>query len=242
VDRDGIGADLAGLAGLSEPTRRALYLYVLDQGAAVSRDEAAEGVGIPRHKAKFHLDKLVGDGLLEVEFARRTGRQGPGAGRPAKLYRRAAREFSVTLPQRSYELAGRLMARGIAGARGAGRPAAEALDDAAREQGRGMAAEALRRAGDDPPAAALLAAARSVLDEQGYATRAEPAGLTFANCPFHALVAEHTDLVCGMNLAIVEGMLGGLPALPVTAVLDPGAGRCCVRLAAAGHTVPDQQQ
>lgn len=235
MDRDGIGADLAGLAGLVEPTRRALYLYVLDQGSAVSRDEAAAGVGIPRHKAKFHLDKLVGDGLLEVEFARRTGRQGPGAGRPAKLYRRAAREFSVTLPQRSYELAGRLMARGIAHARGAGRPVAETLDDAAREQGRELAAEALRRAGDDPPPAALLAAARSVLDEQGYATRAEPAGLAFANCPFHALVAEHTDLVCGMNLAIVEGMLGGLPPLPVAAVLDPGTGRCCVRLAAAGR-------
>ena len=78
----------------------------------------------------------------------------------------------------------------------------------------------------------------SVLDEQGYATRAEPAGLAFANCPFHALVAEHTDLVCGMNLAIVEGMLGGLPPLPVAAVLDPGEGRCCVRLAAAGYAGP----
>jgi predicted ArsR family transcriptional regulator len=238
VDRDGIGADLAGLAGLAEPTRRALYLYVLDQGSAVSRDEAAAGVGIPRHKAKFHLDKLVGDGLLEVEFARRTGRQGPGAGRPAKLYRRAAREFSVTLPQRSYELAGRLMARGITRARGAGRPLGETLDDAAREQGRELATEARRRAGDDPPPLALLATVRSVLDEQGYATRAEPAGLAFANCPFHALVAEHTDLVCGMNLAIVEGMLAGLPPLPVAAVLDPGEGRCCVRLAAAHRADP----
>jgi predicted ArsR family transcriptional regulator len=235
VDRDGIGADLAGLAGLAEPTRRGLYLYVLDQGSAVSRDEAAAGVGVPRHKAKFHLDKLVGDGLLEVEFARRTGRQGPGAGRPAKLYRRAAREFSVTLPQRSYELAGRLMARGIAGARGAGRPVAETLDHAAREQGRGLAAEALRRAGDDLAPEALQAAACSVLDEQGYATRTDG---TFANCPFHALVAEHTDLVCGMNLAIVEGMLGGLPPLSVTAVLDPGEGRCCVRLAAADRADP----
>jgi len=235
VNRDEIGADLAGLAGLAEPTRRALYLYVRDQGSAVSRDEAAAGVGVPRHKAKFHLDKLVGDGLLEVEFARRTGRQGPGAGRPAKLYRRAAREFSVTLPQRSYELAGRLMARGIAGAGGAGRPVAESLDDAAREQGRGLAAEVLRRAGDDPAPEVLQAAARSVLDEQGYATRADG---TFANCPFHALVAEHTDLVCGMNLAIVEGMLGGLPPLPVAAVLDPGEGRCCVRLAAAGRADP----
>jgi len=238
VYRDGIGADLAGLAGLAEPTRRALYLYVLDQDSAVSRDEAAAGVGIPRHKAKFHLDKLVDDGLLAVEFARLTGRQGPGAGRPAKLYRRAAREFSVTLPQRSYELAGRLMARGIAGARGAGRPVAETLDDAAREQGRGMAAEALRRAGNAPSPEALLAAARSVLDEQGYATRPEPAGLAFANCPFHALVAEHTDLVCGMTLAIVEGMLGALPPLPVVAVLDPGEGRCCVRLATAEPAVP----
>ena len=143
----------------------------------------------------------------------------------------------MTLPQRSYELAGRLMARGIAGARGAGRPVAEALDHAAREQGRGLAAEALRRAGDDPAPEALLAAARSVLDEQGYATRARSRA-TFANCPFHALVAEHTDLVCGMNLAIVEGMLGGLPPLPVAAVLDPGEGRCCVRLAAAGRAAP----
>jgi predicted ArsR family transcriptional regulator len=51
-------------------------------------------------------------------------------------------------------------------------------------------------------------------------------------------VAEHTDLVCGMNLAIVEGMLGGLPPLPVAAVLDPGEGRCCVRLATADRADP----
>jgi predicted ArsR family transcriptional regulator len=229
---------LADVAVLAEPARRALYRFVVTQPEPVSRERAAEGVGVALHVAKFHLDKLVDDGLLEVGFARRTGRQGPGAGRPAKLYRRAAREVSVTLPQRSYELAGRLMARGIAGARAAGRPVAETLNDAAREQGRGMAAEALRRAGDDSSPEALLAAARSVLDEQGYATRPGPVGLTFANCPFHALVAEHTDLVCGMNLAIVEGMLGALPPLPAAAVLDPGEGRCCVRLATAGPAVP----
>ena len=228
------GSGLAGLASLAEPTRRALYLYVCAHGSAVSRDEAAAGVGVPRHKAKFHLDKLVEDGLLEAGFARRTGRQGPGAGRPAKLYRPAAREFAVSLPQRSYELAGRLMARGIAGARDEGRPVTEALGDAAREQGSELAAEALRRAGDDRSAAALLAAARSMLDEQGYATRADG---SFANCPFHALVAENTDLVCGMNLAIIEGMLSALRRLPVAAVLDPAEGRCCVRLAADPATL-----
>ena len=115
--------------------RRALYLYVRDQGTAVSRDEAAAGVGVPRHQAKFHLDKLVDDGLLEVEFARRAGRQGPGAGRPAKLYRLGSRELAVTLPERRYELAGQLLARAIADARGTGQPVAEALDRAARDRG-----------------------------------------------------------------------------------------------------------
>ena len=183
---------MAGLASLAEPTRRALYLYVRAQETAVSRDEAAAGVGVPRHQAKFHLDKLVDDGLLEVEFARRTGRQGPGAGRPAKLYRRASRELAVTLPERRYELAGQLMAGAIADARSTGQPVAEALDRAARDQGRGWASTALREAGDRPSRAVLLAAARAALDEEGYQTRSDPAGLTLANCPFHALAAEHT--------------------------------------------------
>jgi len=217
-----------------------LYLYVCAQGSAVSRDEAAAGVGVPRHKVKFHLDKLVGDGLLEVEFARRTGRQGPGAGRPAKLYRRAARELAVTLPERRYELAGQLMARGIAEARNKGIPVTEALDGAAREQGRALAGQALRQAGDGPSDAALLAAARRVLDDEGYETQltgadTELAGLALANCPFHAIAVQHTAVVCGMNLAIMEGLLAELPQLRLTAVLEPAQGRCCVRLAAQAH-------
>jgi len=226
-------SDVAGLASLAEPTRRALYLYVRDQGTAVSRDEAAAGVGVPRHQAKFHLDKLVGDGLLEVEFARRTGRQGPGAGRPAKLYRRGSRELAVTLPERRYELAG-LMARAIAGARSTGQPVAEALDRAARDRGGELAGLARQEAGDDPSRAALLVAVRAALDEEGYQTRGDPAGLTLANCPFHALAAEHTALICGMNLAIMEGLLDRLGGLGLAAVLDPADGRCCVRLSATG--------
>jgi predicted ArsR family transcriptional regulator len=240
MSRAPFGADVGVLASLAEPTRRALYLYVRAQGSAASRDEAAAGVGVPRHKAKFHLDKLVEDGLLEVEFARRTGRQGPGAGRPAKLYRRATRELAVTLPERHYELAGQLMARGIAEARDKGIPVTEALDHAAREQGRALASQALRQAGDSPSGAALLAAARGVLDDEGYETQltgpdGDPAGLALANCPFHALAVRHTAVVCGMNLAIMEGLLAGLPQLILTAVLEPAEGRCCVHLAAQHH-------
>ena len=113
MNRDRFGADVASIACLAEPTRQALYLYVRAQASAVSRDDAAAGVGVPRHGAKFHLDRLVDDGLLEAEYRRRSGRGGPGAGRPAKLYRRASREVAVMLPERRYELAGQLMARAI---------------------------------------------------------------------------------------------------------------------------------
>jgi predicted ArsR family transcriptional regulator len=234
---------VAGLASLAEPTRRALYLYVRSQKSAVSRDEAAAGVGVPRHKAKFHLDKLADDGLLEVEFARRTGRQGPGAGRPAKLYRRATRELSVTLPERRYELAGQLMARGITDARNERLPVSETLGRVAREHGHALAGAALRRAGDSPSDAVLLGAARKVLDDEGYETQLAGAdagqpGLTLTNCPFHALAVEHTTVVCGMNLAIMEGLVAGLPRLHLTAVLEPAEGRCCVRLPAQDNSGP----
>ena len=229
-------ADVARLATLAEPTRRALYLYVHAQGSPVSRDEAAAGVGVPRHRAKFHLDKLVDDGLLQAEFARRTGRRGPGAGRPAKLYRRAAQDLAITLPGRRYELAGQLMARGISEARSQEQPVTETLGRAAREHGRTLAAAALRQAGDGASRPELLTAARGVLDDEGYATRADPAGLTLTNCPFRALAAEHTAVVCGgMNLAIMEGLLERLGRLRLTAVYEPGEGRCCVRLAAQVH-------
>ena len=204
----------------------------------MSRDEAAAGVGVPRHRAKFHLDRLVDDGLLEVEFARRTGRQGPGAGRPAKLYRRGSRELSVTLPERRYELAGQLMARAIADARGTGPPGAEALD--ARRPGAGPRAGrpgAAEEPGTAHPARRCWPPSARLLDEEGYQTRTDPAGLTLANCPFHALAAEHTALICGMNLAIMEGLLDRVGGLGLAAVLDPADGTCCVRLVPEGRQI-----
>jgi predicted ArsR family transcriptional regulator len=81
----------------------------------------------------------------------------------------------------------------------------------------------------------MLAAARGVLDDEGYETRSDAAGLTLANCPFRALADEQTALVCGMNLAIMEGLLERLDRLRYAAVLDPAEGRCCVRLAPEGR-------
>src|SRR4051812_10541530 len=101
---------VAVVGALADPKRRALYDAITEDGGWVSREEAADLLGLERGTAAHHLDRLADDGLLEVDFQRRTGRQGPGAGRPAKLYRRARREVEVSLPPRDYERAGRLLA------------------------------------------------------------------------------------------------------------------------------------
>src|SRR5438105_6587674 len=126
---------LAAISALGEPTRRALYEHVVTAGEWVSRDDAADAVGIERATAAHHLDRLAADGLLEVDYRRLSGRQGPGAGRPAKLYRRARREFDVTLPPRDYELAARLLAEAVEHARTEGTDISEALDEVASAEG-----------------------------------------------------------------------------------------------------------
>ena len=228
--RQGFDARVSGIATLGEPVRRELYRYVVTQRSPVNRDQAAAGVGVAHHVAKFHLDKLVDDGLLETEFARPPGRGGPGAGRPAKLYRRSPRELEVSLPERRYDLAGSLLARAVTDAERDGVPVREALARAARETGRALGADARARAGRRPGRKALLAAASEVLEELGYEPGVDGGGIELANCPFHALAEEYSQLVCGMNLELMTGMLVGLEHPGLDASLDPGPGRCCVRI------------
>jgi predicted ArsR family transcriptional regulator len=218
------------IAALGEPVRRALYRFVGAQRKPVSRDEAAEGVGVPRHVAKFHLDRLEEDGLLDTEFKRPPGRTGPGAGRPSKLYRRSAAEVSVSLPERRYEVAGRLMAGAITTATNERIPIEDALETVADDLGSALGEEARGRAGTRTDQESLLSAVREVLDENGYEPRADEDGLTLANCPFHALAKDYTGLVCGMNLDIVRGKLDELPGEALEARLDPAPDRCCVRV------------
>lgn len=221
---------LARLAALGEPVRRALYRFVSTQPAAVSRDQAATGVGVPRHVAKFHLDRLEADGLLEAEFRRPPGRGGPGAGRPSKLYKRSKRELSVSLPERRYELAGRLMAEAITRATHEGVAVEEALGRAATELGQALGEEARERAGEEPSSEEAMSALTEVLDENGYEPRMDEGKVTLVNCPFHALAQDYTDLVCGMNLEIVGGLIEGLPAEDLEARLEPAPDRCCVTI------------
>ena len=219
---------IATIASLHDPVRRALYRYVSSRRRDVGRDEAARAVRISRALAAFHLDKLVGHGLLETSYRRLTARRGPGAGRPAKLYRRSDLELDVTLPARRYELAGRVLARAVTAAPPSAR---RALLRAARDAGRAL----VRNGGGGGPRRRNELS--TVLTECGYAPAPARRGgeIRLHNCPFGALAAECQPLICEMNLALLRGVLAGLNPRGVRAVFRPSGpsrepGSCCVFL------------
>jgi predicted ArsR family transcriptional regulator len=223
---EGFARRVTSLGALADPVRRALYRFVSDQEEAVSREQAAEGVEVPRHTAKFHLDRLVDEGLLVTEFRRLTGRTGPGAGRPAKLYRRSAREVSVSVPQRRYDLAAEVLADSVERSLD-GTPMREAIT-AAADAAAELAVDAApapprdRRGGELDRVAGVIAAF-------GYEPKVDE-DLVLANCPFDRLAADHRDLVCGMNLAFVGSVADRLGCAGVRAEQVPGEHGCCVRV------------
>jgi len=225
------GSGLAALSGLDDPVRRSLYELVAGRDEPVGRDEAATATGIGRPLAAYHLDKLVELGLLTASYRRPSGRGGPGAGRPAKVYSRSAREFAVTVPPREYELAARLLAVAVeSDSSGAGQAA---LHDAAWQYGAGLGQD--RPAGDAAPVTA-------VLREHGFEPCTGEAGLIrLRNCPFHQLAERHREIVCGMNLALIEGVVAGLGASGMRPALDPGPGRCCVVITTDGPAADDDE-
>jgi predicted ArsR family transcriptional regulator len=225
-------AQATSIGALAEPTRLALYRYVVAAGTPVGREQAAEAVDLPLHTVKFHLDRLVEEGLLETEYRRLSGRTGPGAGRPSKLYRRASRHLSVSLPERRYDLAGDVLAAAVSQSVQSGTPIAEAVQQAAHAIGSRLVGDMgpkPRRRGRAAKRASLV----EVLTDNGYEPRLVGDDLCLTNCPFDRLATEHTELVCGMNLALVEGVVDGLHLEPMRPRLEPQPGFCCVKVAMA---------
>jgi predicted ArsR family transcriptional regulator len=203
---------IAGLGSLGDPVRRRLYDHVASCAEPVARDDAAAAVGIGRTLAAYHLDKLADAGILSVSYARPAGRSGPGAGRPAKRYSRSQRELSVSVPPRNYRLLAGLLVEAIA-AEDSG-TVRSALAATARTAGRAGAAgrgvtEALRAWGYEP-------------------VRTAAGVIELRNCPFDRLTRSHAEVVCGLNLQLIEGMLDAVGAPPQSAVFAPRTGRCCV--------------
>jgi len=225
MEPNDFAGQIGSLAALHEPLRRKLYLYVVTRGAEVTRDEAARATRISRALAAFHLDKLVKAGLLEATFRRLSSRAGPGAGRPSKLYRRSSTRFDLSLPQRRYELAAQLLARTVGDTDARDGP--EALRNAAHERGRRMGEEMLPGAGRKRP----LDRAAQALEAFGFEPQRTREGeVILRNCPFESLRSDRRELICGMNLALIQGLIEGLGLENVIAALAPREGMCCVAL------------
>ena len=217
------------MALLGEPVRRTLYLYVMGQPSEVTRDEAAEAVKVSRDLAAFHLDKLVSAGLLEPVYRRLTGRTGPGAGRPAKLYRRAAGQIEISLPQREYQLASRIFLRALRLVDN--QESNEAVSRAARELGFEIGSQANEDAGPRASEERRESGLLELLESCGYQPLRVDESVCLRNCPFHVLAQEFQHPVCGMNLAFLEGMRAGAGVERMRPELTRVEGYCCVTFA-----------
>jgi predicted ArsR family transcriptional regulator len=206
------------LAPLADPVRRALYAYVAEQPGPVDRDAAAAATGIGRPLAAFHLDRLAAAGLLEVEYHRRSGRTGPGAGRPAKFYRRArGPEIAVSFPPRHYDELAEILVTGLERSR-AGANAARA---AARERGEAIAASVT------PPDRPTFL---ETIAEHGYEPVERGDTVELRNCPFDRLAAGHRQVTCSLNRSMLGAATDGVPGADLRAVAVAPEGTCCVAL------------
>jgi predicted ArsR family transcriptional regulator len=220
---------LAAVASLGDENRRKLFDYVASAADAVSRDDAARALGLPRSTVSFHLDRMVHDGLLNVEFRKLGGREGPGSGRPAKLYTASVQEVAASVPERNYDLAAELLVGAIEESATAGVPVREALLRSAYARGQAAA---------DGKGAAAFA---ELLTAEGYRPEDDGAGgQVLLNCPFHRIAAGHAEVVCAMNGAFLGGAAAGcgvapecVEALDVEELRAGGAarpGQCCARI------------
>ena len=222
-----LGQQLDALAVLGEPVRRALYFLVVGKGGEVTREEAKSAVRISRSLAAFHLDKLVEAGLLEVTYRRLSGRSGPGAGRPTKLYRRAERPIAITLPARRFELGMDLMARAL---EAGGPEAAAALVQVAETRGQELAREVREHVESADPAS-VRKSTLDTLRAAGFEPRPTPAGeVVLGNCPFDAIRSSARETICTMNLALCRGLVQELAQPGWALRLEPDPERCCVVL------------
>ena len=205
------------VASLGDENRRRLFQYVASSPGPVGRDDVAAALGVPRSTASFHLDRMVRDGVLAVEFRKLGGKDGPGSGRPAKMYRPAQPEVGASVPDRNYDLAAELMATAIEQAATAGEPVRDTLLATSRAKGRAMAEGS--------------ASLEDFLSAEGYMPDPDgEGGYALRNCPFHRLAGSHTEVVCAMNGAFLGGAAAGCGLEEGRIVGNTIPGQCCAKV------------
>jgi predicted ArsR family transcriptional regulator len=201
------------LDGIGSPELRAALLYVRGSHDPVTADDAAVALGVHRSVARGRLERLADAGLLLTSFVRRSGRSGPGAGRPAKQYSAAPESEALELPPRRFPA---LVARLLDEVPGDRRE--EALRRAGEDFGRDLAHEAGLRpcARVEDGLEAVCAAVRSLgfqASLNGF--DGDVASISTPTCPLRPLVAERVEVALvdrGMWAGLVERGVSGARA------------------------------
>lgn len=161
-------ASLTSLAAFGDATRRRMFELIRHERRPMTREEVADGLGISRKLAAFHLDKLVAAGLLQARYEPPTGIR--KVGRRPKVYEPTGEAIAVSIPQRRYGMLADVLTEAVLtetddeSARDAALRVAyargEALGGAERqrvrpgrlgaERGLGMAADTLEEFGFEP--------------------------------------------------------------------------------------------
>ena len=208
---------LQAVAALGDPVRKQLFELVRNSATAMSRDDCAAALSLPKSTIRAHLDRLVDEHLLLVEFRKVGQKTGPGSGRPTKFYAAARSEVSASVPPRHYDLAASLLAGAVQRSIDTGVDIQQSLVDVAYKEGLRMGAEAGN--------------IHQLLADTGYSPEPDGAGGTImANCPFHRLSTDHTGVVCSLNGALLGGALEGCADVRHSLEPDAEISHCCARL------------
>lgn len=215
---------------LSDDTRRRMFDFCRRIGRAITRDEAAAEVGISRKLAAFHLERLVEAGVLRAHYERAGGIR--KVGRAPKMYEPAETDLQVSIPPRRPDLLAEILLDGVLSQTEAD-PLESARQAAFRHGERVGEEERARSRPGRLSAERALTLSEATLAGVGFEpVRPRPGCVRLQSCPFHPLAQSHPEAVCGINHAFLTGVLSGLQATTINAVLDPAGGECCVELTA----------
>ena len=234
---DRLSEAIRAIAALDDDLRRRIYDFIRAARRPITREEAAAAVGISRKLAAFHLDKLVAAGLLRTDYPQPSGVR--KVGRAPKVYVPVDADVRISIPERRPDVLTAILIDAVLNERAA-ETAPQAVLRAAREHGEAIGAAERRNSRPGRLGAErALTLSESKLRQQGYEPdRVSPTRICLRNCPFHPVSRQFPELVCGLNHSFLTGLLTGLSATTLRAVLQPHPGECCVELRSATRTEP----
>ena len=204
------------LHAIGIPELREALRVVRASNEPVTADDLAARLGIHRNVARSRLERLVEASLLDPAFERRTGRSGPGAGRPARTYSTAPELTAIEFPARKY---GTLVGLLIDSLPRRGR--SRRLREVGISFGDELATSAnLTETQNLPDAVRAVCVA---LGESGFHATVEEAGeddawIRTATCPIRPLVVANPELAAvdhGVWAGLVDATLRGLNSLEI---------------------------